>query len=424
MSLSSEAGAARPRLSLLRIFLTIYLPFASAYFVSYVFRSVNAVMSGRLTEDLGLSASDLGLLTAAYFLSFACFQLPLGVLLDRYGPRRVQSVLLLVAAAGALVFSVGQDLGELVAGRILIGFGVAGCLMAAFKAVALWFPQERWPLMNGCMLGMGGLGAVTATAPVEAALEFTDWRGIFAALAGLTVVVAAAIFLVVPERRDQPAPIGLREQLAGLRAIFASRIYWAMMPMLVTVLGTSMAIQSLWAGPWLRDVGDLDRAAVADYLLIGSLALTVGFVAGGLIAEAGRRLGIGLARILIVGMAIFLLIQLVIVLRLDPQGVWPWVLFGFVSNLGTVYGYPLLARHFPLAYAGRANTAINVAAFFAVFAVQYAIGGILDLWRTAEGERYPPEAYSVALGLFLALQVAATLWYLAFRPRDAQREGR
>ncbi|SMF11909.1 Nitrate/nitrite transporter NarK [Tistlia consotensis] len=424
MSLSSEAGVGPSRqLGLLRVVLTVCLPFAAAYFVSYLFRSVNAVISGRLTGELHLTASDLGLLTAAYFLAFACFQLPLGVLLDRFGPRRVQAVLLVIAAAGALVFSLGEDLDLLIAGRALIGLGVAGCLMAAFKAVSLWFPQERWPLLNGCMLGMGGLGAVAATAPVEAALTLTDWRGLFAGLAGLTLAIAALIFLVVPERHDQPRAGGLRDQLAGLRAIFASRVYWAIMPMTVTGISAAMSIQTLWAGPWLRDVAGLDQDAIAERLLVNSLTLTAGFVFGGLLADRLRKLGIGLGSLLVGGLVIFGLIQAVFVLRLDVQALWPWALFGLFSNLGTVYAYPLLARSFPLAYAGRANTAMNVASFFSVFGVQYAIGGLLDLLAPSAGGAYPPQAYSMAFGLFLGLQALALAWYFLFRPRGSARLG-
>lgn len=420
MSVSSQAGAERSRqLSLLRVLLTVYLPFASGYFLSFLYRSVNAVISGRLIDELSLSASDLGLLTAAYFFSFACFQLPLGVLLDRFGPRRVQTVLLLVAAGGALVFATGEGLGPLIAGRALIGVGVAGCLMASFKAVTVWFEQDRWPLLNGLVLAMGGLGATVATEPVELVLHLTDWRGLFVILSGLTVLSALAIFLVVPERRDQPTPVGFGEQIAGLRRIFASRIYWALLPMAVASLSTALAIHTLWAGPWLRDVAGLPQAEVARYLLLTAIALTVGFVAGGLLADRLRRLGIGLEGLTIAYILIFASIQAVIVFRLAPGSVWPWIAFGLVSNLGTIYAYPLLTRAFPLAFAGRANTAINMAIFFGVFAVQYGIGGLLDLWpQDAEG-RYPAEAYSVAFGIFLALQIAGLLWYLAFRPRDS-----
>lgn len=120
-----------------RLLVRLFAPFAFGYFLSYLFRTVNAVIAPDLARDLGLQPASLGLLTAAYFLAFAAFQLPLGVLLDRFGPRRVEAGLLLVAAAGALVFARAESLGGLIAGRALIGFGVSSCLMAAFKGFAL-----------------------------------------------------------------------------------------------------------------------------------------------------------------------------------------------------------------------------------------------------------------------------------------------
>ncbi|MDH5749281.1 MAG: MFS transporter, partial [Rhodospirillales bacterium] len=168
------------------IFIRVFLPFAFGYFLSYALRVVNAVIHTDLQKDLSLDAADLGLLTSTYFLTFAIFQLPLGVLLDRYGPRRTEAALLVIAAAGAILFASAQSVSTLIAGRALIGLGVSACLMGAFKAFVMWFPRERIPVMNGYQMTAGGLGALIATAPVEAALNFTDWRGVFYAFAALT----------------------------------------------------------------------------------------------------------------------------------------------------------------------------------------------------------------------------------------------
>ena len=165
----------------------MFLPFAGGYYLSYLYRSVNAVIAEDLSADVGLSASDLGLLTSAYFVAFAAFQIPLGLLLDRYGARKVHGLLLLLAALGALGFALGDGLLQLWLARALIGLGVAGGLMAALKAITQWFPESRWPVVNGCFLAMGGLGAMSATAPVEALLQVTDWRGIFVGLAAATL---------------------------------------------------------------------------------------------------------------------------------------------------------------------------------------------------------------------------------------------
>ena len=127
------------------------------------------MISAQLTAELGLGAAGLGLLTSVYFLTFAAAQLPIGVSLDYYGPRLVQTGLLLVAAAGAALFGLGHGIVPLVFARGLIGPGVAAALTAGFKALALWFPKQRLALANGCMVMLGALGAVSATAPAEVA---------------------------------------------------------------------------------------------------------------------------------------------------------------------------------------------------------------------------------------------------------------
>src|SRR5262245_34238386 len=182
-----------------RLIACVLLPFAAGFYISYLFRSINALISGELTSDLGLGAADLGLLTSIYFLTFAVAQLPIGVLLDRYGPRRVQSSLLLVAAAGAVIFAASDRFALLVLGRALIGIGVAAALMAGLKAIVLWFPRERVSLAIGSMVMFGSLGAVTATAPAELLLAWIDWRRLFQLLATLTAGCAVLIYLVVPE---------------------------------------------------------------------------------------------------------------------------------------------------------------------------------------------------------------------------------
>jgi len=407
---AARPGAPPDRVTL-RAVLTVFLPFAGGYYLSYLYRSVNAVIADDLVADVGLSAADLGFLTSAYFVAFAAFQIPLGLLLDRYGARKVQGSLLLLAALGAAGFAVGDGLLQLWLARALIGLGVAGALMAAFKAITQWFPEGRWPLVNGCFLAMGGLGAMSATAPVELLLQITDWRGIFAGLAAATLLVALAILTVVPERRDVGAPQSLDEQLAGVRSVFANRFFWRLAPMAFLCMATNLAIQSLWAGPWLRDVAGLERGGVATTLFLMASATTVGFVAWGSAAEQLARRGIPLTTTLAGGVALFLLALGSLTFELDPTGLWPWLFLGLMGNV-TALSYTVISRHFPLRLSGRANTGLNLLVFLAAFGAQYAMGGILDLWSEQDGA-YPSLAYQAAFGTFLALCAAAWVWYLA-----------
>ena len=399
-----------PPVGIGRAVATVFLPFAGGYYLSYLYRSVNAVIADRLVDDLGLDPAMLGLLTSAYFLAFAAFQIPLGLLLDRFGPRRVQSLLLCAAALGAAVFAMGQGAATLILGRALIGLGVAGGLMASFKAITLWFPKARWPLVNGCFLAMGGLGAMSATTPVEALLGLTDWRGLFAGLAAVTLAVAAVIFLAVPNMARTASTPTLRAQLAGLAAIYRDRLFWRLAPISVATMASNMAIQGLWAGPWLRDVAGFDSDAVAGYLFALALSMTIGFVATGVIADRLANRGIALTSVMGAGMALFSLALAAIVFGLAPAAWWPWALFGLLGNTSAL-AYAELSRHFPLEYSGRANTALNLPVFLAAFGAQYAIGLVVGQWPAAADGRYPEAAYATAFGAVLAVQLAALAWF-------------
>ena len=410
MTVSAGGSAEPPHSGTLRVVLTVFLPFAGGYFLSYLFRSVNAVIAPQLIRDAELSAADLGLLTAAYFLAFAAFQIPLGVLLDRFGPRRVQSGLLLSAALGALVFSLGETKEVLIVGRGLIGLGVAGGLMASFKAITLWFPRQRWPLVNGCFLTTGGLGAMAATQPLEAVLQFTDWRGVFVGLGLATCCASAAIFFVVPEASGGAKSSRLVDQLKGLRRVYGDRLFWRLAPLSIACAAASFSIQGLWAGLWLKDVAGFGRDPVANYLFMITFSMTIGMLGTGLVADLLGRLGVRLTWVMGGGIILFMISQTAIVLEVDRTGVWPWILFGLSANAMTL-AYPVLSRHFPLDHAGRANTALNLLVFAGASAVQYAIGEIIDLWPTAAAGGFAAGAYPAAFGAVLALQVVAFIWF-------------
>lgn len=400
-----------PGRATLKVVITVFAPFAGGYFLSYLFRSVNAVVAPDLVGEFGLGAADLGLLTAAYFLTFAVAQLPLGLLLDRFGPRRVQSCLLLSAALGACVFGLGQSRETLILGRALIGLGVAGGLMSSFKAIVLWFPKERIPLVNGCFMACGGIGAMSATAPVEAILAIADWRDLFLGLALVTSLVSAAIFLVVPERAAAGPRESLAEQVRGLKRIFGHRLFWRLAPLNCAVGATAFALQGLWAGPWLRDVAGLDRPAVADHLLVMAGAMTVGMVMSGVLAELGRRVGLSAMTVMGLGVGVFVLTEVAILLEVTGAAYAVWGLFGLFSNMN-VLAYAALSQYFPASFSGRSNTGLNVLLFGSAFAAQYAIGAVIDLWPVTAAGGYAPESYQAAFGMAMATQVLALLWFV------------
>lgn len=392
----------------------IFLPFAAGYFLSYLYRTINAVLSPYLTAELRLDATDLGLLTSIYFLTFAAFQLPLGVLLDRFGPRRVEALLLLFAAIGAGFFANSTDAAGLIIGRGLIGLGVSACLMAAFKAFALWFPAERLPAANGWVLAAGGLGALVATAPVEFALRLVDWRGLFAGLAGLSVAISLALLLAVPERGASHSGGDWREQWRGVADIFRSRVFWWMAPSSVVSQASFLAIQGLWAGPWLRDVAGLSKAVAADYLFWTAAAMVGGFLGLGQLAYKLTQRGIPPIVVAAVGMALFMLIQVALLWGFNSPVLW--VLFGFFGTSG-VLNYAILSQAFPSALAGRVNTALNLLVFVLAFAAQWGMGVVINR-QPMTGGGYAESGYQLAFGLALSLQLLSWLWLLGGRSRQ------
>ena len=393
----------------------ILLPFALGYFLSYLFRAINAVVAPNLVTELGLSASELGLLTAAYLLAFAIFQLPLGVALDRYGPRRVQIVLLSCAALGALGFALGRDVVTLTIARALIGLGFAGGLMSGFKAVVLWVPAPRRPLANSLVMSLGALGLMVATAPMEYAVQAFGWRQAFGGLLAVTAAVALLIYLAVPERGNIAAAAPLTEQFRQIGGIYSDRGFLALAPLLGATAGTHIAIQTLWAGPWMRDVAGLDRTGTANALFMMAAAFFVGILGTGAIADWFVRRQVDVLKVMAAFIAFFITAQTMIIVAPVWLAMWAWLLFGCVGQVA-ILAYPWLSSHFGGALSGRANTAMNLVIFASAFAAQFAMGALIDLYpRTVPGG-YPPEAYQFAFGTFLALQVIALGWFFARSP--------
>jgi predicted MFS family arabinose efflux permease len=388
----------------------VFLPFAAGYFISYLYRVVNAVIAPDLIADIGVGPSALGLLTATYFISFASFQLPLGVLLDRFGPRKVEAVLLVFAALGAFVFSRAESLTGLIMGRALIGFGVSACLMAAFKGYTLWFSRDKWPLINGFQMAAGGLGALAATSPVEATLQFTDWRGVFTSLALLTLLTAVAVFLIVPEKKIEGTGENLQNQLRGIREIFTSRTFWRTAPLTTMSQAAFLAIQGLWAGPWLTHVAKFERTAVAALLFWVAVAMIAGFITLGSVAGRLSKRGVSVATTAVTGMTLFIIVQLLLIFGPISWSIPVWLAFGFLGTSGII-AYSALSQSFPVYLSGRVTTAVNLLVFITAFAGQWAIGGIVDFFTNGK-ITFSPNGFKGGFGLMVLLEFGGLLYYI------------
>lgn len=400
------------------LLLSIFLPFAAGYFLSYLYRAINALIAGDLSRDVGLDASQLGFLTSVYLIAFAAAQLPLGIVLDRYGPRKTEAVLLLFAASGAAIFATADTVTGLLVGRTLIGFGVSACLMAGFKAFVIWFPLQRLPMINGFLLTAGGLGVLAAASPLEYTLQFTDWRGVFMVLAGMTFIVALLIFFVVPDRAQTQPTITLKAQLSGLKIIFSSRTFWSIAPVSVIIQGTAMSVTGLWSGPWLRDVAGLARHEVAFVLSFIGIGLILGYLLLGIISDLlVRRLSIPPLQVAISGMCIFLLVQCALVLEWTAYPALLWLVYTFFASSGVLI-YAVLSQSFPPELAGRVNTSLNLLVFINAFLMQWGVGVVIDYFSTSGDDSYSPQGYQVAFAIALAVQVVAMVWYFWMRHRN------
>lgn len=386
-----------------RLVLRVFLPFALGYFLSLAFRLVNAVAARPLSEDFALTAAELGLLSALYFLAFGAVQLPLGSALDRWGPRRIEAGLLVVAALGSALFVVADGVVQLAIGRALIGLGVSACLMAPFKAYSLWVPRDRLALVNGLHLASGGLGAFAAGAPSELVLDAFGWRALFAALAVITVLAAVFIYVAVPRDHETAAASG-GERDGGYRSIFASKRFWRLAAGSIACQGTFLGFGTLWVGPWLRDVAGHSPPAAAAWLSAMAVAMVAGYLASGKVADSLGRRGLPVATIAFAGMSAFTLLIVAIAVLPVAASVWLWPLFNFLATTGTL-SYAAITQAFPSALAGRANSALNFLVFAYAFAQQWLVGAALDHLTAAGWVR--PDAYAVLLLGAAAVQAAA-----------------
>jgi len=388
---------------------SVFIIFTAAYFLSYFYRSANAVIAPDLVRAMGLGAAQLGLMTSLFYAAFAAIQLPLGVGLDRWGPRRVTPALMLVGAAGSLAFAAAHDFGMLALGRALIGVGMAGILMGALKAFSQWFTPARYPVVSGLLIGLGSAGALLAATPLAWLNTTLGWRTVFVVGAAFIVAVAAAIYFGT--RNAPPGVVwpGRAADLRALRGVFADVRFWRMALLVFFTNGTLLAFQGLWAGPYLTDIYDMDAIARGNVLLLLSIGVTIGFLLSGWLSA-----WVGLANLVIGGSTLFVLAQVVLALHPPlPIAALACALFGAAGGLTIM----LLAQPravFPVAITGQATTAVNLFAIGGAALVQWWMGLVIGAFPATDSQ-YPPVAYSTAL-LATAIGTATMLlFYLPIR---------
>ena len=392
-----------------RLVLSVFLPFAAGYYLAYLFRTINAAISPALASDFGIDAAEVGLLASVYFLVFGLAQIPIGVFLDRFGPRRVQGVLLVIAAGGATLFGTASSFPELVVARAMIGLGVAGSLMAGLKAVVTWFPKERVALMNGWMIMLGSLGAVTATTPTDWLLNWIGWRSLFEVLTIGTVAVAGLIYLIVPKGAEDSEIVMAAQKPFTLWSVYSDPRFLRVAPLSAACIGSSWALQSLWAAAWLTDVEGFDQQSRVHQMFLMAVVLSFGALFVGAMADRLRKHNIRTETLLAGVGGLFAVAELALILRLPVPSLLPWSMVS-IAGAATVLSFAAIADYFPKQFAARANGALNLLHFGWAFLVQYGIGIVVGQWPS-QGGHYPVAAYQAAFGLGVALQTAALVWF-------------
>ncbi|OGB08295.1 MAG: MFS transporter [Burkholderiales bacterium RIFCSPHIGHO2_12_FULL_65_48] len=401
----------------------VFLAFAFAYFLSALVRAVTATLAPTLAQEFSLQASDLGLLAGGYFLGFAATQLPLGTWLDRHGPRKVALGFLGVAVVGSLVFSVATGFSGLLAGRVLCGAGVSACLMAPLTGYRRWFEPTAQMRANSWMLMTGSLGMVASTLPVQWALPLVGWRPLFWGLAALIALSMVVIAVWVPgwaagtpgagggggggataERGPSSVTVP-----PGYAMVWRHPYFQRLAPLGFFVYGGMVAMQTLWAGPWMQRVAGYSPLEAATGLFWINVAMLCTFWTWGMVNPWLLRKGLGADRLMAAGLPLCLVVLLGIILAGPQAGGGAWALF-CVSCTFVSLSQPAVAMAFPQALAGRALSAYNLVIFAGVFVVQWGIGLGVDAFAAAGLSTV--QSFQAAMAVYLACNAVAYAWFL------------
>ena len=380
----------------------VFLAFAFTYFFSALLRAITATLSPTLTAEFALSAQELGLLAGGFFIGFAATQLPLGSWLDRYGPRRVTLGFLVVAVLGCVAFSLAHSFAALLAARILCGVGVSACLMAPLTGFRSWLHPPAQLRANSWMLMTGSFGMVASTLPVQWIVPSLGWRPVFWGLAACLVASMAAIAWKVPDVL-QPVP-GQPAAPVTYAQVWRDAYFRRMAPVAFFSYGGMIAIQSLWAGPWMVRVAGYTPLQAAGGLFFVNACMLCTFWTWGLVNPTLARRGIRAERLIAWGLPISFVVLLAIIVAGPSAGAAAWAAF-CVSSTFVALAQPAVGLAFAPALAGRALSAFNLVIFGGVFVLQWGIGLLVDAFLALGASEL--SAFRGAMGLFLGCAVVA-----------------
>ena len=388
----------------------VFFVFAFGYFLSCLLRAITATLSPILTSEFNLLAADLGLLAGGYFLGFACMQIPLGYLLDKYGPKKIVSSFLLIALIGTSSFALAQSFSGLLISRILIGVGVSACLMAPLTGYRIWFAENQQQRANSWMLMIASLGFLSSTLPVQLLLPSFGWRWIFGGIAALILVSIILMLAFIP-KWDHQKDESLKDQIkqGSLADVWKNKFFISVIPMGLFNYGGLMAIQTLWAGPWMIRVAGYTPLESATGLFWINITMLISFFLWGYFLPKITNLGFSALKILKLGLPISFFVMLIIILIGPKAGAFYITLF-ILSSIFLSVTQPAVGLSFPSYLAGKALTSFNLLIFLGTFIMQWLMGLVIDLIKNFGYSEIL--GFKSAFSVFLILSLISYIFFL------------
>ena len=386
----------------------IFFVFACGYFISALLRAITATLSPLLTSEFNLTAGDLGLLAGGYFLGFATMQIPLGYLLDRHGPKKVVSSFLLIAIIGTVAFALAKSFSGLLISRILIGVGVSACLMGPLTGYRIWFADEYQQRANAWMLMVLSMGFVFSTLPVQLLLPVIGWRWIFGLIAILIFFVIILTLFFIPSWKTE-VNNNYEKNSGSLSDVWKNKFFRSTIPLGLFNYGGMVAIQTLWAGPWMIRVADYAPIKSATGLFWINTTMLVAFFIFGYILPKITKLGFDTMRIMKFGLPISYLSLLAIIILGENAGAIHFTIYLLTSIVLTLT-QPAVALSFPTNLAGKSLTSFNLLIFVGTFIMQWGIGLIIDLSQFfGKGEI---QSFQISFFVYLIICIFSYLYFL------------
>ena len=386
----------------------IFFVFACGYFISALLRAITATLSPLLTSEFNLTAGDLGLLAGGYFLGFASMQIPLGYLLDKYGPKKIVSSFLIIAIIGTFAFSLAQNFAGLLISRILIGIGVSACLMGPLTAYRIWFADEYQQRANAWMLMVLSMGFVFSTLPVQILLPMIGWRWIFALIGILIFIVILMTFIFIPGWKGSEINVEDKKN-KSLSVVWKNQFFISTIPLGLFNYGGMVAIQTLWAGPWMVRVSGYTPMESAVGLFWINTTMLIAFFIFGYILPKITKLGIETIKIIKLGLPISYLSLLIIIILGKDAGALFFTIYILTSIVLTLT-QPAVALSFPTRIAGTSLTSFNLLIFVGTFIMQWGIGLGIDISKYFGFTEVI--SFQISFSLYLMICIISYLFFL------------